>query len=35
VGFNYRQPGRIKRADWMMLAAAVIVVAALVIWAVH
>ena len=35
MGFNYRQPGRIKRADWVMLAAAVVVVAALVIWAVH
>jgi hypothetical protein len=35
VGFNYRQPGRIKRADWIMLAAAAAVVAVLVIWAVH
>ncbi len=35
MGFNYRQPGRIKRADWVMLIAAVVVVAALVIWAVH
>jgi hypothetical protein len=35
VGFNYRQPGKIKRADWIMLITAVVVMAALVIWAVR
>lgn len=34
MGFNYQQPGKIKRGDWIMLAAAVIVLAALVLWAV-
>ena len=33
MGFNYQQPGRIKRGDWIMLAAAIVVVVALVIWA--
>jgi hypothetical protein len=35
VGFNYQQPGRIKRGDWIMLIAAIVVVVALVIWAVR
>jgi hypothetical protein len=35
VGFNYRQPGKIKLADWVMLAAAVAIVGALVVWAVR
>ena len=35
MGFNYRQPGRIKRGDWIMLIAAVVVLAGLVIWAVR
>jgi hypothetical protein len=35
MGFNYRQPGSIKRGDWIMLIAAVVIVAALVIWAVR
>jgi hypothetical protein len=35
VGFNYQQPGRIKRGDWIMLIAAVVIVAGLVIWAVR
>jgi hypothetical protein len=35
MGFNYQQPGKIKRADWIMLIAAIVVVAALVIWAVR
>ena len=34
MGFNYQQPGKIKRGDWIMLIAAVIVVVVLVIWAV-
>ena len=33
MGFNYQQPGRIKRGDWIMLVAAVVVVVGLVIWA--
>jgi hypothetical protein len=35
VGFNYRQPGKIKRADWVMLVAALAIVGALVVWAVR
>jgi hypothetical protein len=33
MGFNYRQPGRIKKADLLMLAAAVVVIGALIAWA--
>lgn len=33
MGFNAKQPGRVKRADLLYLAAAVVVMAALVIWA--
>jgi hypothetical protein len=35
MGFNYQQPGKIKRGDWIMLVAAIVVVGALVIWAVR
>ncbi len=35
MGFNYQQPGKIKRGDWVMLAAALVVMAGLVIWAVR
>lgn len=35
MGFNYQQPGRIKRGDWIMLVSAVVVVVGLVIWAVR
>ena len=35
MGFNYQQPGKIKRGDWIMLVAAILVVGALVIWAVR
>jgi hypothetical protein len=35
MGFNYQQPGKIKRGDWIMLISAVVVIAALVIWAVR
>jgi hypothetical protein len=35
MGFNYQQPGRIRRGDWIMLVAAVVVVVGLVIWAVR
>lgn len=33
MGFNYRQPGRVKRADLIMFFSAVAVIAALLIWA--
>ncbi len=35
VGFNAMQPGRIKRGDLLYLLAAVVVIAALVVWAVR
>jgi hypothetical protein len=35
LGFNAMQPGRIRRADVVMLVAAIVVVVALVVWAVH
>ncbi len=35
MGFNYQQPGRIGRGDWIMLIAAVVVLGGLVIWAVR
>ena len=35
MGFNYRQPGKIKRADWIMLISAIVVMAGLVIWALR
>jgi hypothetical protein len=35
VGFNAMQPGKIKRGDVVMLIAAVAIVVALVIWAIH
>jgi hypothetical protein len=34
LGFNYRQPGKVKLADLVMLFAAIVIVAGLVIWAV-
>lgn len=34
MGFNYQQPGKIKRGDWIMLIAAVVIVVVLVLWAV-
>jgi hypothetical protein len=35
VGFNAMQPGKIKRGDVVMLIAAIAIVVALVIWAMH
>jgi len=35
VGFNAMQPGKIKRADLIMLAAAAVVIVALIVWAVR
>ena len=34
MGFNAMQPGKVKKADIVMLVAAVVIIAALVIWAV-
>ena len=33
MGFNVRQPGKVNRADIVMLACAIVVFAALIIWA--
>jgi hypothetical protein len=35
MGFNAMQPGKVKRADLIMLISAIAVVGALVFWAVH
>jgi hypothetical protein len=35
MGFNAMQPGKIKRADLVMLVCAVLVIAGLVAWAVR
>jgi hypothetical protein len=35
MGFNAMQPGKVKRADLIMLICAIVVVAGLVYWAVH
>jgi len=35
VGFNAMQPGKIKRADLIMLISAIVVIVALVVWAAH
>ena len=35
MGFNAMQPGKIKRADLIMLVAAAVVIVALVVWAIH
>jgi hypothetical protein len=34
MGFNAMQPGRVKKADIIMLVSALVVIVALVIWAV-
>ena len=34
MGFNAMRPGRIKRGDLLYLAAAIVVIVALVVWAV-
>jgi len=33
VGFNAKRPGRVKRADLLYLGAAIVVIGALLIWA--
>ena len=35
MGFNAKQPGKIKRGDWIMLGAAIVVLTGLVIWAIR
>jgi hypothetical protein len=35
MGFNSMQPGKIKRGDIVFLVSAIVVVAALIAWAVH
>jgi hypothetical protein len=35
MGFNAMRPGKVKTADLVMLVAAIVVVVALVIWAVR
>ena len=33
MGFNAMQPGKVKRADILMLVSAIVVIVALVVWA--
>jgi len=35
MGFNAMQPGKVKRADILMLVSAIVVIVALVVWAVR
>jgi hypothetical protein len=35
MGFNAMQPGKVKRGDILFLVAAIVVIAAMVVWAVH
>lgn len=35
MGFNAMRPGKVKRGDLLYLAAALVVMAALVVWAVR
>jgi hypothetical protein len=35
MGFNAMQPGKVKKADLIMLGAALLVVIALIAWVVH
>ena len=34
MGFNYQQPGKVKKIDLVIFGAALAVIAALVLWAV-
>jgi hypothetical protein len=34
MGFNYQQPGKVKKADLVIFCAALAVIVALVVWAV-
>jgi hypothetical protein len=33
MGFNYRQPGKVKRLDLIIFLSALVVIVALVLWA--
>ena len=35
MGFNAMQPGKIKKGDIIMLVAAIVIVVALIVWAVR
>jgi hypothetical protein len=35
MGFNAMQPGKIKKGDIVMLVAAIVIVVALIVWAVR
>jgi hypothetical protein len=35
MGFNAMQPGKIKRGDLLYLAAAIVVIVGLIVWAVR
>lgn len=35
MGFNAMQPGKVKRGDILFLISAIVVIAALILWAVH
>ena len=35
MGFNAMQPGKIKKADLVMLGAAIVIVLGLVLWAIR
>jgi hypothetical protein len=35
MGFNYRQPGKVKTSDLIVFFSALAVIVALVIWAAH
>ncbi len=35
MGFNAMQPGKVKRADVLMLVSAIVMIVALVVWAVR
>jgi len=35
MGFNAMQPGKVKRADILMLVSAIVVIVALVVWAIR
>jgi hypothetical protein len=35
VGFNAMQPGKVRKGDWIMLGAAIVIVVALVVWAIR
>jgi hypothetical protein len=34
MGFNYQQPGKVKKADLIIFGVAVVVIVALVLWAI-